>query len=132
MLDAYAIVAVLGGETGAEAVAELVGREGVDLYVSAINVGEVYYILRRRRGEAAATTAESALYEHPRIKVMPIDRDRIRQAGDIKARGGLSLADAFAAALAVELGATLVTGDPEFRPLEEIGLTVHWLPRAEG
>lgn len=39
-------------------------------------------------------------------------------------------ADAFAASLARELSATLVTGDPEFAGLEQRGvIRVRWLPR---
>ena len=51
-------------------------------------------------------------------------------AADFKARFKLSLADAFAAALAQELDkekkAELVTGDPEFRPLGQ-EIKIHWL-----
>lgn len=39
---------------------------------------------------------------------------------------GESLADAFAAALAKGMNAELVTGDPEFKPLEK-ELRIHWL-----
>jgi predicted nucleic acid-binding protein len=38
----------------------------------------------------------------------------------------MSLADAFAAALARETKAELVTGDPEFKPLEK-EIKIHWL-----
>ncbi|MDA8335529.1 MAG: hypothetical protein M0Z41_11180 [Peptococcaceae bacterium] len=38
-------------------------------------------------------------------------------------------ADSFAAALAMEPGATLVTGDPEFARLEPMGLSLCRLPR---
>lgn len=129
VLDAYAILALLGNEEGAEAVADLLARTDVELSASAINVGEVYYILRRRRGESAALEAEAALYEHPRLKVAPADRERIRWAGALKAQGGLSLADSFAAALALEIGAALVSGDSEFAPLEAKGLRMYWLAR---
>jgi predicted nucleic acid-binding protein len=47
-------------------------------------------------------------------------------AADFKARFKLSLADAFAAALAREKKAELVTGDPEFKPLDQ-ELKIHWL-----
>ena len=47
-------------------------------------------------------------------------------AADFKARFKLSLADAFATALAKEKKAELVTGDPEFRPLER-EIKTHWL-----
>ena len=48
------------------------------------------------------------------------DRDRLwREAAMIKARGTLSLADAFAAATATGLKATLLTGgDADFRGIE--------------
>jgi predicted nucleic acid-binding protein len=47
-------------------------------------------------------------------------------AADFKARFKLILADAFAAALAREKKADLVTGDPEFRPLHH-EIKIHWL-----
>ena len=51
------------------------------------------------------------------------------KAGRIKAKFTLSLADAFVAALGQIQNAKIVTGDPEFRPLEEAGeIRVVWLP----
>ena len=47
-------------------------------------------------------------------------------AADFKARFKLSLADAFAAVLAKERRADLVTGDLEFKPLEK-EIKVQWL-----
>jgi predicted nucleic acid-binding protein len=47
-------------------------------------------------------------------------------AADFKPRFKLSLADAFAAALAKEKKTELITGDPEFKPLEKV-IKVHWL-----
>ena len=49
-----------------------------------------------------------------------------RQAAIYKATYHLSLADAFAAALAKEKKAELVTGDPEFKALEK-EIKVTWL-----
>jgi predicted nucleic acid-binding protein len=49
-------------------------------------------------------------------------------AGEIRLRYKLGLADSFAAALALELGATLVTADPEFAKLGK-QLKVLALPR---
>jgi hypothetical protein len=40
----------------------------------------------------------------------------------------VAYADAFAAALAQESAATLVTGDPEFEILGDV-LTIQWLPQ---
>ena len=52
------------------------------------------------------------------------------RAAEIKVRHPLAYADAFAAALTMQAEAALVTGDPEFRKLEE-DLLVEWLPVAE-
>ncbi len=49
-------------------------------------------------------------------------------AARIKAEHPLSYADAFAAALAQELGASLVMGDPEFKTVEST-VNVMWLNR---
>ena len=60
------------------------------------------------------------------IKFHPVDRELADLAAGLKARFSLSLADAFAAALAKKLKAELVTGDAEFKPLER-EIKVNWL-----
>jgi ribonuclease VapC len=40
--------------------------------------------------------------------------------------GRIAYADCFAAALALQQNATLVTGDPEFKHLEN-QITIHWV-----
>lgn len=127
VLDAFAVLALLGDEPGAADVAALLESK-TSIFMSAVNVGEVIYIVTRVQGQEAAREVEDALYEHPRIEVLAATRDRIRAAAHVKARGGVSLADAFAAALALELDADLVTGDPEFRTLSDAGLRIRWLP----
>jgi predicted nucleic acid-binding protein len=47
-------------------------------------------------------------------------------AADFKSRHKISYADAFAAALAKQRQAELVTGDPEFRTLDS-EIRIHWL-----
>jgi len=49
-----------------------------------------------------------------------------RQAAIYKATYRVAYADAFAAALAKERRAELVTGDPEFKPLEK-EIKINWL-----
>lgn len=127
VLDAYAVLAVLGDEPAAEEVARILSNHGYAVFMSAINVGEVQYILLRRQGAEAARKVEDAIYDHPRIQVANATRERIRAAAEIKTKGGLSLADSFAAALALELGAELVTGDPEFESLVGLGLRIRRL-----
>jgi predicted nucleic acid-binding protein len=60
------------------------------------------------------------------IEFHPATRLLADVAAGFKARFRLSLADAFAAALAKEMKAELVTGDPEFKALEK-DIKIHWL-----
>ena len=60
------------------------------------------------------------------IEFHPADRRLSDLAADFKARFKMSLADAFAAALAKDKKAGLVTGDPEFKALEK-EIEIVWL-----
>ncbi len=53
---------------------------------------------------------------------------RVLAAAHVKAHHPISYADAFAVALAQELEAAVVTGDPEFKCVEEL-IDVEWLPK---
>jgi len=104
-------------------------REDTPLLMSAVNWGEVFYIAWRRHGEAKAREAETKLQQLP-IAVMGVDRERASRAGALQQRHGLGYADAFAAELAIERGAWLVTADPEFAKVGK-GLSIYSLPRYE-
>ena len=97
--------------------------------MSAVNWGEVFYIEWRYRGEAKAREAEASLIEMP-IAIIAVDRERASRAGALKQKHGLGYADAFAAELAIDRGAWLVTADPEFAKVGK-GLSVLTLPRHE-
>src|SRR2546423_9466490 len=88
-------------------------RQGSPLLMSAVNWGEVFYTAWRRHGESAAREVEERLLELP-IAVVEVDRQRASRAGALKQQHNLGYADAFAAELAIERGAWLVTADPEF------------------
>jgi ribonuclease VapC len=53
------------------------------------------------------------------IEIVDADWNLTCRAASLKAKGRLAYADCFAAALAVERKAQLVTGDPELKALEE-------------
>ncbi len=127
VLDSYAILALLDGEEGSERVAETIASEDAKIHMSIINLGEVYYIVSRRHGEKNAETVVGKVWDTPKIKLEGVSWKRVKDAAKLKAAGGLSYADCFGAALAQELGAILLTGDPEFRKLEARGLKVLWL-----
>jgi len=90
-----------------------------------VNYAEVQYIVRRKDGQAAWKTIAGELKAAP-IDFHPATRALADIAADFKARFKISLADAFAAALAKEKKAELVTGDPEFKALEK-EIKINWL-----
>lgn len=130
VLDSHAILALLENEKGQERVANLLEasqNNEIQLFLSLINWGEVLYILERERGAEVISELETELDEMP-IILMPVDRTRIRAAARIKSAYPVSYGDAFVIALAQELEATVVTGDPEFKKVEK-AIDVLWLER---
>lgn len=79
----------------------------------------------RERGTQKATEMLDDIHHLP-ITLCGIDEKRVLAAAHIKANYPVSYADAFAIALAQEFGATVVTGDPEFKEVESV-VPVLWL-----
>ncbi len=117
LFDAWAILALIQSEEpAATRIKQLLeqSRLGDDLqiYLSVINLGEVFTIIYRLKGEAEAEKTIELVRASP-ITFLPATDERVFAAARFKARYRLSYADAFAASATTELGATLVTGDPE-------------------
>ena len=128
VLDSHALLALLRDEPGAEAVAtilEKAGQRDQPVHMTEVNYAEVQYTIRRKDGDAAWRTIAGELVAAP-IQFHPADRRLADLAADFKARFKMSLADAFAAALAKEKKAELVTGDLEFKPLAK-EIKINWL-----
>ena len=129
VLDSYAILALLGRESGADEVSRLLheGQESKShLLMTWVNLGEVAYIVHRRWGQAKVYQIIAAL-EATEIEIVSVGRELALAAAQIKAEYSLSYADAFAAALTTLETASLVTGDQEFKDLEGM-ISIHWLP----
>ena len=133
VLDANALIGFFEGRLGvSEKVRRLLSeaiRQDVPLLMSAVNWGEVFYLEWRYHGEAKALEAEARVQEMP-VAVIGVDRERASRAGALKQKHSLGYADAFAAELAIERDAWLVTADPEFAKVGR-SLSVYSLPRHE-
>lgn len=128
VLDSHALLALLRDEPGGETVTQILERAGQrdqPVHMTEVNYAEVQYMIRRNDGDAAWATIAAELKAAP-IEFHPADRRLADTAADFKARFKISLADAFAAALAKEKKAELVTGDKEFKPLEK-EIKINWL-----
>ena len=128
VLDSFAILALLGNETGSDTVSEILQQTQEDTaqtLMTWVNVGEVAYIIERRWGTGQVYRVLGNL-EATKVKIVPAERDLALAAAHIKAEHAIAYADAFAAALAIKENATLVTGDPEFASLEDF-LSIQWI-----
>ncbi|MCL6614088.1 MAG: type II toxin-antitoxin system VapC family toxin [Firmicutes bacterium] len=128
VFDSYAVLALMEDEPGAQRVAEIIADEAAELYLCVINLGEIYYVIARREGEPAAEEVVRGVMEEESLVLAEATWPRVKEAARIKAGGGLSYADAFVLALSLEIGAPLVTGDPEIRAAAgRLGVEVVWI-----
>lgn len=133
VFDAFAILAWLQGGAGAPEVRDwLVKAEqkDVDVFMSIVNLGEVYYRLQKvGQAEAADEFLQDIRTAAIPVKPAPATNRRVWAAARLKARYPIAYADGFAAALAQEMHSPLLTGDPDFEQLARDGtLQVVWLP----
>lgn len=126
VLDSFALLVFLGKEGGYHRVQDLLSAEAHLVLMNAVNIGEVFYVLSRQRGDRAAEYFLSVVLPGLPIGVIDNSFDNVMEAARLKAKHALSFADCFAAATAIRENAVLVTGDQEFRKLGRV-LTVEWI-----
>ena len=120
VLDTWAIIAYLEDEPSGEQIEELIAtahEEQIPIYMSIVNLGEVWYIVAREVSEEEADASIKILRDL-RIQFEDADWSLTLEAARFKSRNKMSYADCFAAALAKCKKADLVTGDKEFIPLD--------------
>ncbi len=85
--------------------------------MTSVNFGEVYYIVLREYGIQKADELEKIIQTLP-IDMINVDKAMAKEAVRFKAFKKISHADCFAAALAKMNRAELITGDKEFKEVE--------------
>ncbi len=122
VLDASAIMTFFEDRPGAQKVQDLLGRavEGkVELLMSVVNWGEVYYSIWRTKGKEAAGRTLAEIAQLP-IEIVDADSELTKLAAAFRAQHKLPYADCFAAALARQRKAMLATADKDFVQVEQI------------
>jgi predicted nucleic acid-binding protein len=130
ILDSFALLVHFQEERGSLRVMELFeeARQGnCRLILSLVNLGEICYLIERRRSLADVHRTLAAIDSLP-IEILPADRDAVLAAAHLKAQYPIAFADAFAAAAAQSQEGVLLTGDPEFNVLTGI-IQIEWLGR---
>jgi len=128
VLDAFAMLAYLQGESNGLRVLGIFQSGSQNIYMSLINVGEVLYITERKQGIRKAQEVLASIRQLP-IELLPVDEQTIFAAAHIKANYTVSYADSFAIVAAQTVGGMLMTGDPEFGAVEEL-VNIEWLQKS--
>ena len=131
VLDSWALIAFFEDEPAAERVEKLLVKAEAGthkLLLCVVNWGEIYYNTMRTVSQEAAERKAKEIAGLT-IEIVGVDDknlELVRQAATYKATRRISYADAFAAALARIRNAELVTGDHEFKVLED-EIKIEWL-----
>jgi ribonuclease VapC len=128
VLDSYALMAFFEDEPGADFVRGLIQKaveSDTSLLMSIVNLGEVWYSIARTN---SPEIADQYVHEIKGMGIEIVDNDwpLTRQAAAFKVNGNISYADCFAAALAKLRKAELITGDKEFKMLQD-EIKISWI-----
>jgi len=128
IIDAHGLLVFLEKEAGFEKVESFfVNAVEKDNYLlmTSVNYGEVYYIVLRECGQEKAHEIEKIIRTLP-IEIVDVDINLAKEAAHFKATKKISYADCFAAALAKVHKGEVITGDKEFKALED-QIRISWI-----
>jgi predicted nucleic acid-binding protein len=128
VLDASALWVFLQHKPTASKILDLLTEamhRRAEILMSAVNFGEVYALVVREQGIDQARATMNAVHPLP-IRLLDATVQRCCHAAETKVKYKFYYADSFAAALAIENNATLVTSDSDFRRLGH-NFPVLWL-----
>jgi ribonuclease VapC len=129
VLDASSLLRFLDDEAGADRIEELLNhaRAGrAELLISAVNWGEIVYVLGRAHGAVSARPMIDSLRSLP-MKIVKTEGSDAEEAAWFKQQFKVPYADAFAGALAQRENVLLVTADYDFKSASS-GMRIEFLP----
>ncbi|MCX5751585.1 MAG: type II toxin-antitoxin system VapC family toxin [Candidatus Saganbacteria bacterium] len=131
VLDTFAVLTYLKEEPGWEKVRKVIwnayNNKDLQVFFNYVNLGELYYIVYRENGAVIADKIVSIIKQWP-IRFIGVRSDMALIAGRMKAENRISYADAYAIATALTQKAMVITGDLEFKSVEDI-IDIEWLPK---
>jgi predicted nucleic acid-binding protein len=128
VLDSWSVIAYLEDEPSGQKIADLIAsahEEAIPVTMCVVNVGEVWYIIAR---EISGWEANNSIKElrDMRIQFEDVNWELTQEAARFKSKNKMSYADCYAAALAKVKKADLVTGDAEFKAVED-QVKIQWV-----
>jgi PIN domain nuclease of toxin-antitoxin system len=132
VLDACALIAILNDEDGADKVDYVIQKAESRkclIYMNKLNLLEVYYIIYRKAGINRAEEILFDLLSMPLIVIDKLEDDIFKEAGRLKTKYKISLADSIALAETKVREAQLMTSDHhEFDPIDKDGeINFYWI-----
>ncbi len=132
VIDTSALIAFLADEEGADKVELLLSaasRYEKKVYIHRLNILEIYYLTLREEDEKKAHLMHEFVSKLPAEILEYIDEQLIEEAGRIKARYNVSLADSVVLATASQKHAQLVSADRgSFEDVSKAGkIQFYWI-----
>ncbi len=109
MLDAWPLVHYALEEPEYVGIVKELFRSSAQVIVSSINLGEVYYVVARRKGIAAAERTWKDICNRAQVEAPTLELTR--EAAKLAIRSRIPWADAHAAATALAHGGVVWAGD---------------------
>jgi len=128
VMDSFAMIAFFEDEPGANKVTEILDalmKQKAKAFMSVVNWGEIYYNTMRVEGIEEAEDVIKQFNKYP-IQLIEADQALTYEAAKLKGKHKIAYADCFAAALSLRLKAPIVTGDPEFKKLDD-QVSIQWI-----
>lgn len=128
LFDSFSLLALFQNEKGADivdGVLQEIKQSRMAPLICAINLGEIVYITKRRFGDQAKIETLGHIYQMG-FDILPATNEIVFAAAEIKAQHGISYADCFAVACAIDNAAIILTGDPEFHQVEHL-VEIKWI-----
>jgi ribonuclease VapC len=128
LFDSYALLAFFQNEEGSKNVYEAlrkVMKAKTSPLICVINLGEIIYMTKRRFGDEKKIEILGRIYQMG-FNILPASDDIVFKAAELKSRYPISYADCFAVAWAIETSSIIITGDPEFKKVEDL-VQIEWI-----
>lgn len=129
VFDSHALLKLFQKEKGHVEIVRLLNKihkSNDRKYINVINLGEILYCTKREFGDQKKIEVLANI-ERLNFSVLPASNNLVFQAAEYKAEFSISYADCFVLASAIELKATVVTGDPEFKKVQHLLDKIIWI-----
>ena len=127
VLDASALISYLesSGNSKVTPLLKEAHNSAARVVMSVVNWGEVFYTMGVGCDEEQLSALSAAISRLP-VQMFDVDMAQAETAARLKLRYKLGYADAMAAALAQEMGASIVTKDADFQRVQSL-VKIVWL-----